>query len=56
VGVVLRSDDGGRHWEPDVAPSSVLLGDVVPFPDAEGLIAGGAADDGMAVFRREGTR
>ena len=55
VGVVLRSDDGGWHWEPDVAPSSVVLGDVVPFPDAEGLIVGGAADDGMALFRREGT-
>ncbi|MFF5969364.1 condensation domain-containing protein [Streptomyces collinus] len=54
VGVVLRSNDGGRHWEPDIAPSSVLLGDIVPFPDADGLIVGGAADDGMALFRREG--
>lgn len=54
-GVVLRSDDGGWHWESDVAPSAVVLGDVVPFPDADGLIVGGAADDGMALFRRENT-
>ncbi|WP_217241578.1 condensation domain-containing protein [Streptomyces sp. AC555_RSS877] len=54
AGVVLRSNDGGRHWEPDVAPSSVLLGDIVPFPDGDGLIVGGAADDGLALFRREG--
>jgi Condensation domain/Phosphopantetheine attachment site len=54
AGVVLRSNDGGRSWEPDIAPSSVLLGDIIPYPDTDGLIVGGAADDGMALFRREG--
>jgi hypothetical protein len=56
VGVVLRSNDGGRHWERDIAPSSVLLGDIVSFPDANGLVVGGAADDGMALFQREGAQ
>lgn len=55
AGVVLHSSDGGRYWEPDVAPSSVILGDIVPLPGAAGLIVGGAADDGMALFRRAGT-
>lgn len=56
LGVVLHSGDGGRQWESDAAPSSVVLGDVVPLPDGEGLIVGGAADDGIALFLREGTR
>ncbi len=56
AGAVLRSDDGGRHWESDAAPSSVLLGDIVLLPDADGFLVGGAADDGMALFRWERTR
>ncbi len=54
LGAVLRSEDGGRSWASDLAPSSVLLGDIVSIPGTAGLIVGGATDDGMALFRRVG--
>ncbi|MEU7790175.1 condensation domain-containing protein [Amycolatopsis sp. NPDC049159] len=41
----------GDRWTELAAPRSLLLGDLVRLPGTGEFVAGGAADDGMAVFR-----
>jgi acyl carrier protein len=52
-GVLVRWDGAADTWVPAAAPRRCrLLGDVTEITDAGELIAGGAAEDGLALFRR----